>query len=418
MQLAAHTYGLSSSGNQRGGVSAAGAAMLLLLATISAVAAGAAAASPAPPPNPVAPAAAIVKSADGRARFTILTDSLVRMEYAADGTFDDRATLAIVNRNTAATPHFTHSAQGKELTVATSALQITYTSLPVPPPPPAAHMCDDAMAGHDAYCSQPHGQPALRTCGKFRSPSAPQGLLGKTQAECCAACSAASDCRVWVHSASHPDTSAACYLLTKALGGVPSANRTVGGDFGHSTLPGFTSQSLRVEGLGKKPAQAFHWTPGDVDSGNLLGTARSLDGITGGIDLNCTTGNNTGYCSFGPLSRDGWSVIDDSANDRVDNTGWIVPFDATARNGSAYSDLYFFGYGHDYKGAMGAYREIAGKKPRLLRCHFILKAIILPRQARDKHRENSKKTRFCRGRTRPAALRPGCLVEPLLAVHG
>ena len=24
------------------------------------------------------------------------------------------------------------------------------------------------------------------------------------------------------------------------------------------------------------------------------------------IDLNCTNNNNTGYCNFGPLSRDGW----------------------------------------------------------------------------------------------------------------
>jgi hypothetical protein len=29
-----------------------------------------------------------------------------------------------------------------------------------------------------------------------------------------------------------------------------------------------------------------------------------------------------------------------------------------------------------------------------LRCHFILKMIILPRQARDKHREDSKKDAF------------------------
>ena len=37
--------------------------------------------------------------------------------------------------------------------------------------------------------------------------------------------------------------------------------------------------------------------------------------------------------------------------------------------------------------------EDAGKKTRLLR-HFILKFIILPRQARDKHRENSKRDAF------------------------
>ena len=78
--------------------------------------------------------------------------------------------------------------------------------------------------------------------------------------------------------------SSAVLPSTKALGGV-SANRTVGGDFGHSVAPGFSPHALRVEGLGSLP---FKWSPGQLDSGNLLGTARSLDGITGGIDLNCT----------------------------------------------------------------------------------------------------------------------------------
>ena len=312
------------------------------------------------PLDPIAPSEAVVTSADGRARFTIITPALARMEYAADGTFDDRATLAIVNRKPAVVPHFTHSAQGNELTIATSALKITYTSLAMPPPPPPSAVCSDVMSGHDAYCSEPNGQPQRHTCGKFRSPSAPQGLNDKTQAQCCAACAAASDCRVWVHGSSSAATPAPCYLLTRALGGIASANRTVGGDFGHTSAPGFSPKALRVEGLGALP---FKWSPGQIDNGNLFGTARSLDGITGGIDLNCTNENNTGYCSFGPLSRDGWAVLDDSANDRVDSTGWITPYNATGRNGSAYSDLYFFGYGHEYKSAMGAYRQIAGAAP-------------------------------------------------------
>ena len=47
--------------------------------------------------NPVAPEAAQV--IEGNARFTILTDRLVRLEWAADGRFEDHATLAIVNRD-------------------------------------------------------------------------------------------------------------------------------------------------------------------------------------------------------------------------------------------------------------------------------------------------------------------------------
>ena len=35
----------------------------------------------------------------GNARFTVLTPHLIRMEWAEDGIFEDRATLGIVNRN-------------------------------------------------------------------------------------------------------------------------------------------------------------------------------------------------------------------------------------------------------------------------------------------------------------------------------
>jgi hypothetical protein len=54
----------------------------------------------------------------------------------------------------------------------------------------------------------------------------------------------------------------------------------------------------------------------------------------------------------------------------------------------------------------GHYKLQLGKKTRLvfLRCHFVLKIIILPRQARDKHRESTqKRTCFCRGSLRTHA---------------
>jgi len=50
--------------------------------------------------NPVADPGAVVLA--GSARFTVLTERLIRMEYATDGeapVFEDRATVAIINRN-------------------------------------------------------------------------------------------------------------------------------------------------------------------------------------------------------------------------------------------------------------------------------------------------------------------------------
>jgi hypothetical protein len=43
--------------------------------------------------------------------------------------------------------------------------------------------------------------------------------------------------------------------------------------------------------------------------------------------------------------------------------------------------------------------DYSGKKTGFLG-HLYLKMMILPRQARDKHRENSKKSPFCRSRRR------------------
>ena len=75
--------------------------LCLLLANISAFA-----------QNPVAnPKAQVV---EGNARFTVLTDRLIRLEWATDGQFEDHATLAIVNRDLPV-PSFTVSRSGGKL---------------------------------------------------------------------------------------------------------------------------------------------------------------------------------------------------------------------------------------------------------------------------------------------------------------
>ncbi|MCI1640520.1 MAG: DUF5110 domain-containing protein [Bacteroidales bacterium] len=61
----------------------------------------------------------------GNARFTVLTSRLVRMEWAADGKFEDRATLGVVNRNLPV-PKFTVSRFGKHLTIKTGKITLKY----------------------------------------------------------------------------------------------------------------------------------------------------------------------------------------------------------------------------------------------------------------------------------------------------
>ncbi len=74
--------------------------------------------------NPVANPAAVVT--EGNARFTILTDRLIRMEWAEDGKFEDRASLAIVNR-ALPVPQFKVTRSGGSLIITTPKVKLTYT---------------------------------------------------------------------------------------------------------------------------------------------------------------------------------------------------------------------------------------------------------------------------------------------------
>ncbi len=105
------------------------------------------------------------------------------------------------------------------------------------------------------------------------------------------------------------------------------------------------------------------WYPGKEDALNLKGTRRTLDGGSGD--------NYRNDLEDGIISRSGWAVIDESPKTKrgdgsttfafegqVDGIDWLAePVDKNAY------DWYFMGYGHDYKGAIGDYIQIAGRQP-------------------------------------------------------
>ncbi len=73
--------------------------------------------------NPVANTDSVVQF--GNARFTVLTSQLIRMEYSTDQQFEDRASLAFVNRNLP-TPRFTQKIVGKSVVLVTEHIQLNY----------------------------------------------------------------------------------------------------------------------------------------------------------------------------------------------------------------------------------------------------------------------------------------------------
>jgi len=75
------------------------------------------------PLNPVADPAAIVTS--GQARFTVLTPQLIRIEWSAEGLFQDQASLVFLNRRLPV-PAYSHEEKDGWLTLKTETLSLRY----------------------------------------------------------------------------------------------------------------------------------------------------------------------------------------------------------------------------------------------------------------------------------------------------
>ena len=128
---------------------------------------------------------------------------------------------------------------------------------------------------------------------------------------------------------------------------------------GHFTADNL-SITLTVDG---KPVT---WHPGMDDPENLQGTTRTLDGAQGS--------RTRAPIEAGLISRSGWALVDDTTRLLFDSADfrflagqkspwpWVMERPANEKPGS-YQDWYFFGYGHDYKRALGDFVRVAGRIP-------------------------------------------------------
>ncbi|RMI14691.1 MAG: DUF5110 domain-containing protein [Calditrichaeota bacterium] len=117
----------------------------------------------------------------------------------------------------------------------------------------------------------------------------------------------------------------------------------------------FTAKNLSIVYHG--PDTTFTWYPGMPNQGNLKGTAYSLDDHNGPFHRD--TGKPLKLME-GLVSRDGWSLIDDSHHALLDNSEWpwVQP-----RPQKEAQDFYFFGYGKQFKTALFDFVQVAGHPP-------------------------------------------------------
>ena len=104
------------------------------------------------------------------------------------------------------------------------------------------------------------------------------------------------------------------------------------------------------------------WRFGDKDTGNLLGTMHSLDGMRGNRKGDARGVEREWLPHKGLLSRDGWVYVDDTNGCAIEELpsgqARIVP-----RDTKNYQDGYFMAYGREYTEALHDASLVFGRQP-------------------------------------------------------
>lgn len=116
----------------------------------------------------------------------------------------------------------------------------------------------------------------------------------------------------------------------------------------------FSSFGLNIQVKGNLSVYHSIWRYGEENEPNYMtkleGTARTLDGADGEIPL-----------ESGIIAATGFSILDDSKSQVLLEDGWIEP------RKKGIQDIYFWGYGHDYKKALKDFYYLSGNTPMLPR---------------------------------------------------
>ena len=348
------------------------------------------------PASPAASAATGGVVLDGNARFEVLTPTLIRLEYAGDGVFQDGNTLSVPARSFPA-PAYTTSVSGGYRVITTSAVTLRYregsgpftpanlavqvagTNVTAAPAFPsycafgAACEAENALLSWGAGTAYDHANHT--GSGFVAGFTQPNSALSQDVSEVPAAGSYPLTVRYanWtggdgqtttrtlsttVNGAAGPtltlpttgswDTWATATVTVPLRAGV----NTIGivqraGDSGNVNLD---SLAVTAPGAGYPPAAT-----GLLSTAYGAGPTNALGGWTRSLD-NESTGNVVQHP--GILDRDGWYLLDDSRTALLNPDGSTT--DRPDHAGQSYQDGYFFGYGADYKRGLADLNAVTG----------------------------------------------------------
>lgn len=111
----------------------------------------------------------------------------------------------------------------------------------------------------------------------------------------------------------------------------------------------FSSFGLSIQVLGNISNYHSIWHYGEEPE-DLFGTARTLDRVDGACQL-----------EHGLMSRFGFSLFDDSHSLVLTDEGWVEP------RKKGIQDIYFWGYGHDYRECLKDFYHLCGSMPMVPR---------------------------------------------------
>jgi len=332
---------------------------------------------------------------DGAARFEVLSPTLIRLEYATDGRFEDGPTFNVVDRGLVA-PHFRTYVEHGYRVISTGKLTLRYrvgsgpftpgnTSITLgrtttvhPSWPAAPGQCQfgTACQAEDGRLNGGESVNYDHTSFTGRGFTADYGQVDASDG--------------WTVTGVPADGD---YALQVRYANGGTVNRTLsasvdGAAAGTVNLPptgnwdswGVTALALHLKagthtitttcaaGDGcnanldsvalTTPSAAYPSTstttpPPADEPGQLGGWTRGLDAYTNqaGTDVNDV------QLHPGILNRRGWSLLDDTYTALRTADGWAQP---RPEHQGAYQDGYFFGYGNDYKQALTDLHSLTG----------------------------------------------------------